>query len=957
MPINHAMDWRVYMTTALQNNLSMTLKTSLCILPMLFFTACATPPAPRTLGDIDITGSHLQHANAPPVPRSTDEIREAYAKYLNHSGNSDRSRATAINRLAELEFELGNKIAHEKNLLKSTDEEKIDTAYINRLNKMIELISYSLSEYPDSQGNDKLLYNLANAYEQKGDVDRSVEALDKIVKQYPDSQYYLESQFRVAENHYSKREYISAEDAYTNVIYAKNKNKFIEKSLLKRGWARFKLGYHSEAVDDFLQAVAYHNFDDPDTLAGIEKDIFDEYFRAIGLSFSYIGDLGEIYQYLEIKAERKYIYYVYKSISDIYFKQNRYSDSAEALISFAKRYPHSRHLAKSHVSVIDIWRQAGFFSKYYPAIDSFYSKYNPASQYWTGQNTELKTQKEIEHSLKEYTLLMAKHFHSNYQATKKDLDFSTAKKWYQRFLRHYPQHSRKDNIHFLYAELLSEHGNDEEALYHYEVAAYDAGIILDKDSAYSTIFITSHLYLSKKQDAEKSKWLDRHLKYATLYGQLYPNDRQSPSIVTHAAELAFNAQMYSKAIELSGLVSDNADLRILENTRIIRAQAYMALNQYANAENIYQSLLNSASAAYIAEYQIMDKLAFSIYQQGVAERDRGNILPAIRHFRRISQVVPESSISPASMGEAVTLCIKNEMWQQTIKIIKEYQALFPHHDLNQEMSKRLSLAYLKSGQDIAAAQEYEKISTSGGDLEVKIAALWKAAELYESNNESQLAIKAYSKFAETYPALYPQYMQAMYRLAVLYDSMKMPDSANLWRYRILNADKEVMREKRTEQTNFIVSSSALLLAKKEYKTYKQLKLTLPLKESLKKKKSSLQKAVKLFGQASVYGAAETTTEATHSIAEIYNAFSQALLRSERPPGLNSDEMEQYEILLEDQAFPFEDKAIEFFEVNLSYIKDGLYDAWIRKSHDQLMALFPAKYQRQAKTDAYINVLH
>ncbi|VAW26217.1 TPR domain protein, putative component of TonB system, partial [hydrothermal vent metagenome] len=82
-----------------------------------------------------------------------------------------------------------------------------------------------------------------------------------------------------------------------------------------------------------------------------------------------------------------------------------------------------------------------------------------------------------------------------------------------------------------------------------------------------------------------------------------------------------------------------------------------------------------------------------------------------------------------------------------------------------------------------------------------------------------------------------------------------------------------------------------------------------------------------------------------------------LLSSERPLGLNNDELEQYEILLEDQAFPFEEKAIEFFEVNLSYIKDGLYDSWIQKSRHQLMILFPAKYQRQAKTDAYINVLH
>ncbi len=935
----------------------MALKTSLYILLVLLLAACSTPQPPRTLGDIDITDNHQQRIITSSAARSNEEIREAYARYLSHSGKSDRSRATAINRLAELEFELGSKTAHENDLLNGTNEEKIDAAYIGRLNKMIELVTYSLTEYPNAQGNDKLLYNLANAYDQKGDSKKSVAALDKIVREYPDSQYYIESQFRVAEDYYSKRDYVSAEDAYTKVIFSIDGNKFIEKSLLKRGWARFKLNYYQEAVDDFLEAVIYHGFTDPHELKDIEKDIFDEYFRAIGLSFSYMGDLNEVYRYIGNRSELKYIYQIYKSISDIYLKQNRYSDSAETLTYFTKKYPDSRHIPESHRKVIDIWRQAGFLTKYYAAIDTFYLEYNPKSRYWTAKNVDLKTQREVEHSLKEYTLLMAMHFHSNYQATKKEPAFYNAKKWYQRFLTHYSQHSRKENIHFLYAELLSEHNNYETALYHYEIAAYDAGIILDKDSAYSTIFITSRLYLSEQRDDIKSKWLGQHIKYATLYGQLYPNDIQSPSIVTHAAELAFNAQMYSEAIELTSLISGNADSLVIKNARIIRGQSYMALKQYTRAENIYHSLLDSASSTFITQHQIVDKLAFSIYQQGIAEKNSGNILHAIRHFRRIYQVVPESSIAPAGMDEAVTLGMNSEMWEQTIKMIKEYQARYPHHEGNQDMSKKLSLAYLRSGQDIAAAQEYEKISKSGEDLEIKIAALWKAAELYESNNKTLLAINAYSEFADTYPTLFSQHMEAMYRLAALYDSIDTPDSANLWRHRILSADKDIGREKKTERTNFIASSSALVLANNEYKAYKQLKLILPLKESLKRKKISLQKTVKLFGQASVYGVAETTTEATHSIAEVYNTFSQALLSSERPLGLNNDELEQYKILLEDQAFPFEEKAIEFFEVNLSYIKDGLYDSWIQKSHHQLMILFPAKYQRQAKTDAYINVLH
>ena len=76
-----------------------------------------------------------------------------------------------------------------------------------------------------------------------------------------------------------------------------------------------------------------------------------------------------------------------------------------------------------------------------------------------------------------------------------------------------------------------------------------------------------------------------------------------------------------------------------------------------------------------------------------------------------------------------------------------------------------------------------------------------------------------------------------------------------------------------------------------------------------------------------------------------------------PKHLNNDEQEQYLFLLEDQAFPFEEKAIEFYEVNLAYTQDDIYDQWIKKSHQALQHLFPIRYQREPKVEDFINVLH
>ena len=119
----------------------------------------------------------------------------------------------------------------------------------------------------------------------------------------------------------------------------------------------------------------------------------------------------------------------------------------------------------------------------------------------------------------------------------------------------------------------------------------------------------------------------------------------------------------------------------------------------------------------------------------------------------------------------------------------------------------------------------------------------------------------------------------------------------------------------------------------------------------------MQQAVNLYGRASSYGIPSITTEATYSIGEIYHSFSKALLESERPKNLNKTELEQYNILLEDKSFPFDDKAIEFLSTNLRHVKESIYDDWIQKSYDRLIQLYPVRYKRDVKLEPYINVLH
>jgi hypothetical protein len=66
------------------------------------------------------------------------------------------------------------------------------------------------------------------------------------------------------------------------------------------------------------------------------------------------------------------------------------------------------------------------------------------------------------------------------------------------------------------------------------------------------------------------------------------------------------------------------------------------------------------------------------------------------------------------------------------------------------------------------------------------------------------------------------------------------------------------------------------------------------------------------------------------------------------------ELEQYELAIEEQAYPFEEKAIEVHESNLKLISRGVYNLWIEKSIQKLAESVPARYDKPEETSGVIS---
>ncbi len=148
---------------------------------------------------------------------------------------------------------------------------------------------------------------------------------------------------------------------------------------------------------------------------------------------------------------------------------------------------------------------------------------------------------------------------------------------------------------------------------------------------------------------------------------------------------------------------------------------------------------------------------------------------------------------------------------------------------------------------------------------------------------------------------------------------------------------------RTPRTHYLAAKAQLALAAEPRDEFRAIRLTLPLARTLKAKRRAMERALAAYRLADAYGVAEVTTAATYEMAGIYETLAHDVLGSERPRKLTGQELDEYNSLLEDQVFPFEEQAIKVYGSNAARASQGVYDEWVRKSFAALAQLDPARY--------------
>jgi tetratricopeptide (TPR) repeat protein len=248
---------------------------------------------------------------------------------------------------------------------------------------------------------------------------------------------------------------------------------------------------------------------------------------------------------------------------------------------------------------------------------------------------------------------------------------------------------------------------------------------------------------------------------------------------------------------------------------------------------------------------------------------------------------------------------------------------------------------------VAAADAYLRAIDRVREEELKPQLLWSAATHYEEAGRLDQSVAAYQRFAERYPD-HPDAVEAQFKMASIRKGQGRQGEALALYARV---------EKSAPATYF-GAKSRFELAEASFREFDGIRLVAPLDKNFKKKSESLNKTIDLYVKSMESGFSDVVTASTFRVGEAYEHFKDALLASEIPKELNTDQREEYSYQLEEKAFPFEEKAVEAYENNVSRVRaaQNAYDDWIRKTYQKLADLRPALYRRPEREERVISDL-
>ena len=927
---------------------------------MLLTSGCVTHQVEPQNTISEMSYHALKQPTNEPLIVTREDVVNRYRAYLEVADGEDKYYLVAARRMASMQLDA--QVAMFDTDF-NTEEEDVDP---EELAKSIAELEAIVAEFPGSEGGDEIMYQLAKAYTLNQQPEETVRILDQLTSEYPDSAYYLDSQFRLGELRYVMQEYPQAEQAFGAIRdYGEFGNKYYTDASYMLGWSIFKQNRYDDSLQVFARLMddRFPDQQSIDEASSGDLAILKDSLYNMAITFSFRGEWEEIDEFFKQHGNRHYEYLVYERLADVYVEQKYYQSAAETMAAFVRNYPDDDRAPKSMQLMVSLYDQANYPVLKRQSEADYIDRFGIDSEYWNNHDEAVR--QTIREPLGEYLLDLAKFNHGWAQQSKTDAEkaerYAAAAKWYEIYIRSVPEAADIAEAHFLLAEISYELGDYETARDHYEVVAYQyPDDVNAAESAYALVLTYGKF---KPEDEQKAyEWRQQGAENAMRFVRTYPDHEKRGQVLVATAELYFNDENYEEALAVSHMawdIRDELSAKHKYGAALVRGNAAYELGQYGEAEESLREALNYRKIDRQTRKDVREKIAAAIYKQGEQARAEGNYELAAANWNRIGDVTPGSNNSVSAEFDAATLLLEVEKYDEAEAAFQTLLKKYPNNKLSADIPKKLVYIYEQQEKWGPAAKILTELWRNSTDKEEQRVACFQAAEYYEKAGDPESAIIMYKRYAHGFNKEgmpFDPVVEAHAKLEELYaaqDTKEADEKRLYWLNKVieLNADAG---EKQTSRSRYLAAGATFELAEMERKKYDNIALSLPLNKSIPKKNKALEKAQEMYTEAVQTGVQEYTTASTFRIGQLYTQLARSLMDSERPAGLDELEQEEYQFLLEDQAYPFEQAAMEIHMKNINRTYDGIYDEWVKKSFEVMSELKPTQFRKEEKALNYVS---
>ena len=934
----------------------------------------------KTLADLE--QPKIEKQEVMPVPKvSLDELEDSYRSTLDVV-KDPVVRHKILLRLADIEMARSEKTQVE-------GEELKESYYAEAIDFYEEMLKRNEERQgePGTPTNERLLYRLSKAYALEGKLEASDKVLARLVTEFPESPYRAEADFRQAELAFSNKDYETAEALYAKVMGISKDTPFYRNAVYMHGWSRFKQARYRASIPSFTEVLDLSLIEGKDIgeLSNSQRNLATDALRILSIVFSYLEGAQTITDVYTKLGARHYQHMLYASLGDLYLEQKRFRDSADTYRHYVQNFPNTDYSPDFSVKAIEVYELGDFPSLILPAKEEYVTNYGIYSDFWKERTAEIH--EKIKPNLNIFIDELASYYHARaydlqnlnkeyerQQASKKKIeeskrikkkpaspnpDFLKAATLYKEFMETFPDDKKTPELVYFMGEAYYEAGYLPEAVEAYEIVAYR---YLDAkrgaEAGYSAIVSMQRLVKLTEGD-KRMHWRGHKIDSSINFSQFYKVDGRAVGVLTAAAKELFDTGQLNRAAEQATRVTvwePEPPKKLLVTAWLILSHSRFDLEQYAEAEIAYRTLLPLLDVNAPERAQVIERIAASVYKQAEQKIAAEDKVGAIEQLLSIREIAPGSEIAISAQYDATNYLIELKQWDRAEAELLDFKKRFPNHELVLTLPPKFALIYQETEQWGKAAVTLAGMAKSDANPDVRRQSLYLSAELFDKAGKLDDAINQYRSYAHAYPDPFPLATEARFQLVELYGKKKDDSKRNYWLKQLIDAHKKA-GSNATDRSRYLAAFASIKFANDDFYRFKRIKLKLPLKKSLKTKKQAMDRALKAYKQVIGYGVAEFATEANNKIGQIYARLSSDLMDSQRPNGLDELALEQYEILLEEQAYPFEEKAIEIHASNAERAWTGIYDDWVKQSFKDLAKLLPARYGKKESAVEFSDALY